>query len=85
MNFLRKLGRDNGKEVLVRLCNLMGELHLSLLKNLVPAAKKFGADLFEIAASLTGEIVSRRKKLKTVAKDVGTKLIRKKKSKRRLH
>ena len=58
-------------------------------KYIVPAAKRIGADLFEIAAPEIGEVVSGRKKLKTFAKDVGTKTVRKqlgggkKKSKRR--
>ena len=46
-------------------------------KHIVPAAKRIGADLFEIAAPEIGENVSGRKKLKTFAKDVGTKTIRK--------
>ena len=46
-------------------------------KYIVPAAKRIGADLFEIAAPEIGEIVSGRKKLKTFAKDVGTKTVRK--------
>ena len=58
-------------------------------KYIVPAAKRIGADLFEIAAPEIGEVVSGQKKLKTFAKDVGTKTVRKqlgggkKKSKRR--
>ena len=58
-------------------------------KNKVPAAKRIGADLFEIAAPEIGEVVSGHKKLKAFAKDVGTKTVRKqlgggkKKSKRR--
>ena len=58
-------------------------------KYIVPAAKRIGADLFEIAAPEIGKVVSGRKKLKTFAKDVGTKTFRKqlgggkKKSKRR--
>ena len=46
-------------------------------KYIVPAVKKIGADLFEIAAPEIGEVVSGRKKLKTFAKDVGTKTVRK--------
>ena len=58
-------------------------------KYIVPAAKRIGADLFEIAAPGIGEVVRGRKKLKTFAKDVGKKKVRKqlgggkKKSKRR--
>ena len=78
------------EEVLVLLHKLLGELQFpSLKKYIVPAAKRIGADLFEIAAPEIGEVVSGRKKLKTFAKDVGTKTDRKqlgggkKKSKRR--
>ena len=46
-------------------------------KNVVPAAERIGADLFEIAAPEIGEVVSGRKKLETFAKDVGTKTVRK--------
>ena len=46
-------------------------------KYIVPAAKRIGADLFEIAAPEIGEVVSGRKKLKSFAKDVGTKTARK--------
>ena len=58
-------------------------------KCMVAVVKRIGADLFEIAAPEIGEVVSGRKKLKTFAKDVGTKTVRKelgggkKKSKRR--
>ena len=40
-------------------------------------AKRIGAVVFEIAAPENGEVVSGRKKLKTFAKDVGTKKNRK--------
>ena len=46
-------------------------------KYLVPAAKGIGAVLFEIGAPEIGKIVRGRKKLKTFAKDVGTKTVRK--------
>ena len=44
-------------------------------KFLVPAAKGIGADLFETATPEIREVVSGRKKLKTIAKDVGTKTV----------
>ena len=37
-------------------------------KYIVPAAKRIGADLFEVAAPEMGEVVSGRKKFKTFAK-----------------
>ena len=46
-------------------------------KYIVPAAERIGANLFEIAAPGIGEVVIGRKKLKTFAKDVGMKTVRK--------
>ena len=46
-------------------------------KYLVSAAKRIGADLLEIAAPEIGDVVSGHKKLKSFAKDVGTKTVRK--------
>ena len=46
-------------------------------KDIVPAGKRLGADFCEIAAPEIGKIVSGRKKLKTFAKDVGIKTVRK--------
>ena len=55
-----------------------GRSAISFIKKcIIPAAKRIGADLFEIAAPDIGEVVSGRKKLKTFAKDVGTKTVRK--------
>ena len=60
------------------LAQSFGRTAISFIKKyIVPAAKRIGADLFQIAAPETGENVSGRKKLKTFAKDVGTKTIRK--------
>ena len=60
------------------LAQSFGRTAISFIKkNIVPAAKRIGVGLFEIAAPEIGEIVSGRKKLKTFAKDVGTKTIRK--------
>ena len=78
------------EEVLVLLHKLLGELQFPSLKNIYSQLqKRTGADLFEIAAPEIGEVVSGQKNLKTFAKDVGTKTVRKqlgggkKKSKRR--
>ena len=62
---------------------------LFIKKCIVSAAKRNETDLFEIAAPEIGEVVSGLKKLKTFAKNVGTKTVPKqlgsgkKKSKRR--
>ena len=81
----RQRGRGFGA-----LAQILGRTAIPFIKKyIVPAAKRIGADLFEIAAPEIGEVVSGRKKLKTFAKDVGTKTVRKqlgggkKKSKRR--
>ena len=82
--------QDSVEEVLELLHKLLGELQSVFFKKyIVQAAKGIGANLFEIAAPEIGEVVSGRRKLKTFAKDVGTKTVRKqlgggkKKSKRR--
>ena len=69
--------QDNVEEVLKLSHNFLGELQSPSLKYIVPAAKRNGADLFENGALEIGEVVSGRKKLKTFAKDVGTKTVRK--------
>ena len=81
----RQRGRGFGA-----LAQTLGRTAIPFIKKyIVPAAKRIGADLFEIAAPEIGEVVSGRKLLKKFAKDVGTKTVRKqlgggkKKSKRR--
>ena len=81
----RQRGRGFGA-----LAQTLGRTAIPFIKKyIVQAAKRIGADLFEIAAPEIGEVVSGRKKLKIFAKDVGTKTVRKKlgggkrKSKRR--
>ena len=60
------------------LAQTLGRTAISFIKKyIVPVEKKIGADLFEIAAPEIGEFVSGRKELKTFAKDVGTKTVRK--------
>ena len=69
----RQRGRGFGA-----LAQTLGRTAIPFIKKyIVPAAKRIGADLFEIAAPEIGEVVSGRKKLKTFAKDVGTKTVRK--------
>ena len=43
----------------------------------VPAAKRVGADLIELAAPETGNVLAGRKKFKSTATDVGKKTLRK--------
>ena len=48
-----------------------------LRRYIVPAAKRVGADLIELAAPEIGNILAGRKKFKSAAKDVGKKTLRK--------
>ena len=69
----RQRGRSFGA-----LAQTLGRTAIPFIKKyIVPAAKRIGADLFEISAPEIGEVVSGRKKLKTFAKGVGTKTVRK--------
>ena len=43
----------------------------------VPAAKRVGADLIELAAPEIGNVLAGRKKFKSAATDVGKKILRK--------
>ena len=48
-----------------------------LRKNIVPAAKRIGADTLEFAAPEIGEVISGRKSFKSAAKSVGKQTLRK--------
>ena len=48
-----------------------------LRKNVVPAAKRIGADLLDFAVPEIGEVFSGRKSFKTAAKSVGNKTLKK--------
>ena len=48
-----------------------------LRKNIVPAAKRVGADLLEFVLPEIAEVVSGRKNIKTAAKSVGRQTLRK--------
>ena len=65
----RRRGRGFGA-----LVQTLGRTAIPFIKKyIIPAAKRVGEDLFEFAAPEIGEFVSGRNKLKTFAKDVGTK------------
>ena len=69
----RQRGRGFGA-----LAQSLGRTAIPFIKKCkVPAAKGIGAELLEFAAPEIGEVVSGRKILKTFAKDVGTKTVRK--------
>ena len=60
------------------LAQTLGRAAIPFIKIYIdPAAKRIGADLFEIAAPEIGKALSGRNKLKTFEKDVGTKTVRK--------
>ena len=60
----RQRGRGFGA-----LAQTLGRTAIPFIKKyIVPAAKRIGADLFEIAAPEIGEIVSGRKKLENICK-----------------
>ena len=69
--------QDSVEEILVPYTSSWENSAIHFIKKyIVPAAKRIGADIFEINAPEIGEVVSGLKK-KTVAKDVGTKTVRK--------
>ena len=67
--------RERGFDALAQ---TLGRTAIPFIKKyIVPGAKRIGADLIEIAAPEIGEVVSGRRKLETISKDVGTKTVRK--------
>ena len=60
------------------LAQLIGRTAITFLrKNIVPAAKRVGADLLECAVPEIAEVVCGRKSFKTAAKSVGKQTLRK--------
>ena len=75
--FYRGVGRQRGRGV-GALAQVIGRTAIPFLrKYIVPAAKRVGADLLEIAVPEIAEVVSGRKKIKTAAKSVGRQTLRK--------
>ena len=69
--FYRGAGRQRGRR-LGALAQVIGRTTIPFLhKNIVPAAKRVGADLLEFALPEIAEVVSGRKMFKTAAKSVG--------------
>ena len=64
---------DKVEEVLVLSANSWENCKLLYEKTISPSCKKFGADLFEIAAPEIGEVVGGRKIIFKLAEDVGPK------------
>ena len=71
--YYRGVGRQRGRGF-----GVIGRTAIPFLRKcIVPAAKRVGADLLEIAVPEIAEIVSGRKNFKTAAKSVGRQTLRK--------
>ena len=71
------VGRQRGRGF-GALAQVIGRTAIPFLrKNIVPAAKRVGADLLEFAVPEIAEVVSGRKNIKTAAKSVGRQTLRK--------
>ena len=71
--YARQRGRGFGA-----LAQTIGRTAIPFLRRyVVPAAKRVGADLIEMAAPEIGNVLTGKKKLKSVAADVGKKTLRK--------
>ena len=76
--YYRGVGRQRGRGV-GALAQVIGRTAIPFFrKNVVPAAKRIGADMLEFAAPEIGEVFSGRKSFKSAAKSVGKKTLRKK-------
>ena len=75
--YYKGIGRQRGRgfgalaQVIGRTANTF------LRKNIVPAAKRVGADLLEFAVPEVADVVSGKKNFKTAAKSVGRQTLRK--------
>ena len=75
--YYRAVGRQRGRGF-GALAQVIGRTAIPFLrKYVVPAAKRVGADLLEFAVPEIAEVVSGRKNLKTAAKSVGKKTLKK--------
>ena len=75
--YYRGVGRQRGRGF-GALAKVIGRTANPLLRNyIVPAAKRVGADLLEVAVLEIAEVVSGRKNFKTAAKKVGKQTLKK--------
>ena len=75
--YYRGVGRQRGRGF-GALAQVIGRSEIPFLrKNIVPAAKRVGADLLEFAVPEIENVVSGRKKFKTAAKSVGKQTLKK--------
>ena len=76
--YYRGIGRQRGRGF-GALAQIIGRTAIpNLRKNIVPAAKRVGADLLEFAVPVVADVVSGKKNFKTAAKNVGRQTLRKK-------
>ncbi len=77
ITYYREVGRQRGRGF-GALAQVIGRTAVPFLrKYVVPAAKCIGADMLEFAVREIAEVVSGRKNIKTAAKNVGKKTLRK--------
>ena len=75
--YYRGVGRQRGRGF-GELAQVIGRTAIPfLLKYIVPATKRVGANLLEFAVPEIAEVVSGRKKFKTAAKSVGKQTLKK--------
>ena len=75
--YYRVVGRQRGRGF-GALSQVIGRTKIPFLrKNVVPAAKRVGADMLEFAVPEVGEVFIGRKSFKTAAKSVGKKTLTK--------
>ena len=75
--YYRAVGRQRGRGF-GALAQVVGRTAISFLRNyVVPAAKRIGADMLELAVPEIAEVVSGRKNFKTAAKNVGKQTLKK--------
>ena len=75
--YYKGIGRQRGRGF-GALAQIIGRTAILFLrKNIVPAAKRVGADLLEFAVPEVADVVSGKKNFKTEAKSVGRQTLRK--------
>ena len=75
--YYRGIGRQRGRGF-GALAQVIGRTAIPFLrKYIVPAAKRVGADLLELAAPEIGNVITGKKDFKSVAKSVGKQTLRK--------
>ena len=77
ISYYRAVGRQRGRGFWA-LAQVIGRTAIPFLrKNVVPAAKRIGADMLEFAEAEIGEVISDRESFKRAAKNVGKQTLKK--------